>query len=303
MLDRRPAAHAQGRRLTRWCGGLLLALASALPIAAHAVQVVDDRGTRIELAAPPQRIVSLLPSLTETVCALGACDRLVAVDDFSNWPQAVQALPRVGGLEDARIEAIVAQRPDVVLLAGSARAIGRLERLGLKVVALEPRTLADMHRVVGQLDALLGTGRGPALWREIDAALAEASRALPAAQRGQRVYVEVGSGPYAASESSFVGELLARIGAVNVVPGALGPFPRLNPEFVVRADPQVIMLAHRVPELASRPGWPGITALRTGRVCRFSPQQSDVIVRPGPRLAEGAALMADCLRGRWRDIP
>ena len=82
--------------------GTGVAVATAAP-----VQVTDDRGRELTLAAPPQRIVSLLPSLTETVCELQACTRLVGTDRFSNWPAAVSALPKLGGLEDSQIERIV----------------------------------------------------------------------------------------------------------------------------------------------------------------------------------------------------
>jgi len=283
--------------------GILTALLLAALPARAALEAVDDRGQRVRLEAPPQRIVSMLPSLTETVCALGACDRLVAVDDFSNWPATVGRLPRVGGLEDAQVEAIVALRPDLVLLAGSTRALPRLERLGLKVLALEPRSLDDFQRVSAQLDAVLGTGRAGALWQQVQGELAQAARAIPPLQRGQRVYVEVGSGPYAASVGSFVGELVARVGGANIVPAAMGPFPRLNPEFVVRADPQVILVTDRHADLAARPGWRAISALRQGHVCRFTPAQADLLVRPGPRLGQGAALVVDCLLGRWRETP
>jgi len=276
--------------------GLLALLAAS---ASHAVTLTDDRGAHILLAAPPQRIVSLLPSLTETVCALGACERLVAVDTYSNWPQAVRALPAVGGMDDAQVESILALRPDLVLAATSTRAVARLESLGLKVLALEPRTLEDFRRVVGQLDRALGTSGGPALLQGVDAGLAGAATALTPAQRGTRVYFEVSSAPYAASEASFMGQLLARVGAANVVPGALGPFPKLNPEFIVRADPQVVMISDRTSgDLSARPGWSGLRALREGRVCRFTPAQSDVLVRPGPRMAEGARLMVACIQGR-----
>lgn len=287
------------------CAGLV-ALVTAMPF--HAIASgrsgpapVDDRGVAVTLAAPPQRLVSLLPSLTETICALGACDRLVAVDTHSNWPQAVRALPHVGGLDDAQIESILAARPDLVLAAASTRAIARLESLGLKVLALEPRTLEDFRRVVGLLDQVLGTARGPGLLQQVDSDLDAMARALPAAQRGVRVYFEVSSAPYAASESSFIGQLLARVGAANVVAGTLGPFPKLNPEFVVRADPQVIMVTDRASgDLSRRPGWTGLRALREGRVCRFNSAQADVLVRPGPRMAEGARLMVDCIRGRLK---
>ncbi|MEY4713504.1 MAG: hypothetical protein RIS88_2954 [Pseudomonadota bacterium] len=302
VLRRKPpgAAAPSWRRAV---AASLAVLAGALAGAAGATPTIlaDDRGVSVTLAAPPQRIVSLLPSLTETICALGACSRLVAVDTYSNWPQAVQALPHVGGLDDAQVESIVALRPDLVLAATSTRAIGRLESLGLKVLALEPRTLDDFRRVVGHLDRALGTQRGAALLQEVEAGLAGAAGALAPVQRGVRVYFEVSSAPYAASESSFIGQLLARVGAANVVAGTLGPFPKLNPEFVVRADPQVIMVTDRASgDLARRPGWSGLRALREGRVCRFTPAQADVLVRPGPRMAEGARLMVDCIQGRLK---
>lgn len=298
---------AKGHRLPRgWVMGLLFALFLALflalfsgllqPAWADPVRIVDDRGRTVTLPAPPRRIVSLLPSLTETVCALGACDRLVGVDDYSNWPERVKALPHVGGLEDAQVETVVALRPDLVLAATSTRSVARLEALGLPVLAIEPRTLADLRQVIARLDQALATGQGPALQAGIDQALAGAARLVPPAARGRRVYFEVNAAPYAASESSFIGELLSRLGAANVVPSALGPFPKLNPEFVVRADPQVIMTSSgSVVRLDERPGWRGITALREGRVCAFTPAQGDILVRPGPRLGEGLRLMADCL--------
>ena len=274
---------------------LLLALASPFA-AAGSVQLTDDRGVKIELAAPPQRIVSLLPSLTESVCELGACERLVGVDRYSNWPASVRALPQLGGGIDPNVEAIVALKPDVVLLARSSRVIERLEALGLKVVVLEPQTHADVHRVLGKVGQLLGSTEAERVWRGIDAAVAAAAQALPAGARGTRVYFEVNNAPYAASESSFIGETLARLGARNIVPAALGPFPKLNPEYVVRADPELIMVGERSAQgLEQRPGWGAIRAVRAGRICRFTAEQSDVLVRAGPRMAEAARLMAQCL--------
>ena len=275
---------------------LLLVLAMATLAQAAPVTVVDDRGHTVTLAQPPQRIVSLLPSLTETVCALDACQRLVGVDRYSNWPASVKALPVVGGGLDPNIEAIVALRPDVVLMATSSRAQARLESLGLKVVALEPKTYADVQRVLGKVGQVLGVADAQQVWRVIEAGVQAAAQSLPAAARGTRVYFEVNSGPYAAGPSSFIGETLARLGAGNIVPAALGPFPKLNPEFVVRADPDLIMVGARSAEgLAARPGWSQMRALRDGRLCRFDAAQSDVLIRPGPRMAEAARLMAGCL--------
>jgi len=275
---------------------LALVLAMATLAQAEPIQVVDDKGRTVTLAHTPQRIISLLPSLTETVCALGACERLVGVDRYSNWPASVVPLQGVGGGLDPNIEAIVALRPDVVLMATSSRAQARLESLGLKVVALEPKTYADVQRVLGKVGQVLGVADALQVWRVIDAGVQAAAQSLPAAARGTRVYFEVNSGPYAASPSSFIGETLARLGAGNIVPAALGPFPKLNPEFVVRADPDLIMVGARSAEgLAARPGWSQMRALREGRLCRFDAAQSDVLIRPGPRMAEAARLMAACL--------
>jgi iron complex transport system substrate-binding protein len=265
-------------------------------LAAHALDVVDERGVTVSLPQPPQRIVTLLPSLTEGVCALGACSRLVGVDNYSNSPDAVRALPQLGGGLDPNVEAIVALRPDAVLLAKSSRVTQRLEALGLRVLVLEPKSHADVRRVLDKLDQVLGTREAPSIWRAIDASVSAAAQSLPASARGQRVYFEVNSAPYAAGESSFIGETLARLGMRNIVPASLGPFPKLNPEYVVRADPDLIMVSVRsAAGMEQRPGWSGIRAVREGRICRFDAAQSDVLVRPGPRMDEAARLMARCI--------
>lgn len=270
----------------------------ALAWPAHAATVVDDRGVAVTLPAAPQRVITMLPSLAETVCELGACGRLVAVDSFSDWPDSVRRLPRVGGVADANIERIVALAPDLVLLSATSPAIGRLQALGVTVFGIELKTLADVQRSVQTIGRVLDVPGAPALWQRIEAGLAQAARALPAQARGTTVYFEVSAGPYAAGEASHIGELLARLGAVNIVPARLGSVPKLNPEFVVRADPQVIMLAAESDgPLAERPGWSRIRALRDGRVCRFTPAESNVVSRPGPRVVEAAQILARCLRG------
>lgn len=284
---------------------LLTACAALMP--ARALQLTDDRGVSVSFAQSPQRIVSLLPSLTESVCAMDQCQRLVGVDRYSNYPASVRSLPVLGGGLDPNIEGIVALRPDVVLLATSSRASQRLESLGIKVVALEPKSHADVRRVLGKIGVLLdipeaaGAAR---LWRTIDASISAAAQSLSPRARRARVYFEVNRGPYAAGESSFIGETLTRLGVKNVVPASLGPFPRLNPEFVVRANPDVIMVGNRsMQAMASYPGWGSIKAVKEQRICVFGEAESDVVVRPGPRMAEAARLMARCLEDKAPAAP
>ena len=193
----------------------------------------------------------------------------------------------------------MALRPDVVLLSTSARGIPQLEALGLKVVALQQDDAADVRRVLDVLGRVLAVPDAQRVWREIDAGVAAAARALPPAARGTRVYFEVSRGPYAAGANSFLGELLHRLGARNVVGPELGPFPRLNPEFVVRADPDVIMVGElNAQGMAQRPGWSNLRALRQGRLCVYTAEESDVLMRPGPRMAEAARLLVRCLAAK-----
>ncbi|HVT10046.1 MAG TPA: helical backbone metal receptor [Polyangia bacterium] len=249
------------------------------------------------LPAPPRRIVTLLPSLTESVCALGACDRLVGTDRFSNWPSSVQALPKLGGLEDAQIERIVALKPDVVLASVSARVMDRLESLGVRVIALESRNRADVKRTLFALGQLLGTpGKAEQVWAAVERDSRAAAARVPAAQRGQRVYFEIDAAPYAAGPSSFIGETLRGMGLDNAVPAELGAFPKLNPEFVVRAQPDILMAAQAsLAEMPRRPGWSALRALADKRTCGFPNSTYEIIVRPGPRMGEAAAALADCL--------
>lgn len=253
--------------------------------------------TAAAAAAPPQRIVSLVPGLTESVCAMGACARLIGIDRSSNWPAQVAALPKLGGLHDAQVERIAALKPDLVLAAPSARAVPRLQALGLKVVVLHTRNHQDVQHNLQVLGELLGdTMRAQAVWREIEARLVEAAARVPAAQRGRSVYFEIESSPYAAGPESFIGQTLQRLSLRNIVPAAMGPFPKVSPEFVVRAQPDIIMAELRnVQLMPGRPGWDALRALQQRQVCAFAGAEYEVLVRPGPRMGQAALQLADCL--------
>lgn len=263
------------------------------------IVVRDDSGREVRFAHPAQRVVTLLPSLTETVCALGACARLVATDRYSDFPAAVRSLPKAGGLDDAQVEEIVRLKPDVVLLSLSQRIAGRLQELGVQSVSLETQTFAHIAHSVALIGQVLGLPeRAAALNEEIDRnvhAVSERARARGHGP-GPSVYVEVDRAPYAAGAGSFIGEMLARLGARNIVTPDLGPFPRLNPEYVVRHDPDVIIVTEEeLPNFAERPGWDQIRAVKEQRVCSFPAEVRYMIERPGPRVADGMQALAACL--------
>jgi iron complex transport system substrate-binding protein len=269
--------------------------------ASASIVIKDDRGSEVRLASPAQRVVSMLPSLTESVCALGKCSVLVGVDRFSNWPKSVDALPHLGGIADANIEGIVRLKPDLVLVEKSSPLIARLQSLGILVMAFDVQSMTDVQRTLRQLDTVLGSTESGAVWDRIQLEIARANRALSPSQKAARVYFEVSSAPFAAGKTSFIGELIDRLGMQNIATEKMGVFPKINPEFVVQSKPDLIMSTEASPkQLAQRPGWKSIPAIQGNRVCFFSADQADVLVRPGPRMGDAAALIADCV---MRSLP
>lgn len=283
----------------------VLSLAGPVHATASRLAIVDDAGTAVSLPASPARIVSLLPSLTEAVCVLGACDRLIGVDRWSNWPAQVKTLPRLGSLDEAPLERIVALKPDLVLLAPSSRVAPRLRQLGLTVAELDARDLPGVEGLLHKVAALLGQPEAATRrWAAIRQELEQAARSVPASARGHAVYVEVSSAPHAAGEASYIGQMLRQQGARNIVPASLGPFPKLNPEFVVRARPELVIVgADEVVALRRRPGWSAIPAVRDQRICALQPHEMDALSRPGPRLPEAARVLASCLNQAWGAKP
>lgn len=275
---------------------LLLTLWQAYCCAWAAVSVTDDKGRKVAIAQAPKRIISLLPSLTETVCALGRCQDLVGVDRYSNYPEAVHKLPQLGGGLDPQIEAIFALKPDLVLAASSSPGTERLAALGLTVLQLEPKDQADAVRVIRTLAQALFVADPEPVIRQMDLEFMQAQALLPAGARGKKIYFEVSSGPYAAGAASFIGQTISQLGLVNIVGPELGPFPKINPELVVRAQPDVVVIADSsFSALAQRPGWGMVRALKEQKVCTFSSADGDLLVRPGPRMGQGALLLTRCL--------
>jgi iron complex transport system substrate-binding protein len=261
--------------------------------------VRDDRGVQHHFSHPPQRVITLLPSLTETVCAIGECGRIVGTDRYSNWPAEVVALPKLGGIDDALIERIVALKPDVVLSAISTRAVQRIESLGIRVLAFDSDSHEQVRASLMRVATLLAAEpQARSVWAAIEVQIEQAAQRVPTALRGRAVYFEADAGPYAAGAASFVGQTLARLKLANIAPASMGAFPKLNPEFVVRAQPFVIFVEQQhAAALAQRPGWSGLQALKQGHVCAFEPAAFELLTRPGPRMGQAALTMADCLAG------
>ncbi|MES1183130.1 MAG: ABC transporter substrate-binding protein [Myxococcales bacterium] len=258
------------------------------------VQVRDDLGRSVVVPARPRRILCLLPSFTETVFALGAGDQVVGVDDYSDYPPATQHLPKLGGLYDTQVERALALEPDLVLISEAHGAVAALASGGAAVWAGSPHRFEDVYRVIELTGTLLGRQREAAelvarLGAEI-AAVEASVRSFPSVS----VYYELDPAPYTVGPNSFMGVLLTKAGGRNIVPATLGDFPKINPELVVSSNPEVIIGAS-LDDVARRPGWGDLSAVKTRQVYAWSSAEAHLVSRPGPRLAEGLRALAQRL--------
>lgn len=266
----------------------------APPPSTAAISITDDVGRAVRLAGPARRVVSLAPSHTELVFALGAGDRLVGRTPACDFPPAAAAVPPVGNLFPPAYERIVGATPDLVLMTdGSVDVRHRLEKQGLVVAVVHPRTLADVAGAMRTIGALLGVEAAPVAAR-FEAALAEASR--PGGADAPGVFYEIGFDPlYGAGREGFVGDLIRRAGGQSPLPGE---WPALSTEQLVAADPALIVVgsAARAEAIRARApaGWSAIAAVKAGRVVAVP--DPDLFVRPGPRVVEGLRWLAAELR-------
>jgi iron complex transport system substrate-binding protein len=271
------------------------ATAAAFPVT---IRDFQDRATVIK--SRPERIVSIGPSNTEFLFALGAGDRVVGVDDFSNFPAEASSREKVGGVK-VSLEKVVSLRPDlVVTVKFSDGTIEGIAASGIAVLVIDPQRLLDVPRTAVVLGTAIGAD-GQALASDIERKL-EALRTRTASITPKpRVFHEVDASdpakPFTVGPGSFIDELIVIAGGTNIAARTGSAYPQLSVEEIVSADPEVIVLGDSdygvtAEQVAARPGWSGVTAVRTGRVMPIS---GDLVSRPGPRVVEAAELYAKLL--------
>ena len=271
---------------------------SVAPAPHYPLTVTDDRGKTITMRLAPARVVSLAPSATEIVFALGAQDRLVAVDDYSDHPAEAKALPKLGGFRTSP-ERILAYRPDLIFAISSGDLAEQLDQRGQPVVVFDPNDLEGVYANIGLIGTLLDREEAArALVDRMRARIAAVALKAGGATTRPRVLHEVDSTDparvYVAGPRNFIDSIITLVGGQNVGASAPTKFPRFSPEEIVRSDPQVIVLGDArygvTPAVvAARPGYAVIDAVRNGRVL---PIDEDIVSRPGPRLADGVEAYA-----------
>ena len=259
----------------------------------------DATGTVVRFETAPGRIISFSPGATEILFAIGAGDRVVATDRFSDFPAETADLPKLE-YSNPDPEAALAHDADLVLMATRQREqVEQFRDLGMRVIFLpEPEDIDGVYAHIELLGRLTGEGdSAAAIVGEMRERIEQVAQAVSDAEARPRVFYELSPDLYTVSPETFIGSLIALAGGENVAAGATSPFPQLSAEAVIEADPEVVLLSdHEAGEsaetVAARPGWDGVSAVVTGRI---SPVDPDLLNRPGPRLAEGIEAVARAL--------
>ena len=267
----------------------------------------SDRGGRqVTLSAPPKRIVSLAPSITETLFAIGAGSQLVGVTTFCNFPAEVAALTKVGGFtaDTLSLEAIINLSPDLVLAgdAGQLALLEALKPLGIPVLLFAPERIQEVYADIEQLGAMTGheaeAATALATMRQRIERVAAAVADIPSDQR-LRVFWEVFDEPLmTAGPMTFIGQLIELAGAQNIFADANEGYPQVSTEAIIERNPDVIIgpdyhADKLTPELiAQRPGWDQLAAVKNERIHLLN---DDIVSRPGPRLADALEELARIL--------
>lgn len=282
--------------------------ALAIPIHALARTVVDDAGRAFVLERPPQRIVSLAPSLTELVFAAGGGASLVGTSALSDYPPAARAIERIGDAGRLDVERVIALRPDLVLIwqrGNTSRELEQLEGAGIRLFRLEPRRLDDVARAIERLGALLGHEREAALRANEMRAALDRLRAAHAGAAPVTVFYQVWRQPLMTiNGKQLIDDILSLCGGRNVFASLTPLVPVISTEAVVGVDPEAILTAsesaaatpwQRDPANPSFAPWlrhRGMTAVRRGWLYILN---GDNISRQGPRVVDGAAAVCAVL--------
>jgi iron complex transport system substrate-binding protein len=270
------------------------------------ISLVDGLGRRVALASPAQRVVSLAPSNTEILFAVGAGSQVVGRDSFSDYPQAASAIQDIGGsMGNYNTEAILALKPDLVLAGGinSADQVAALEKVGLTVYYLaNPSTLEEMYANLETVGQLTGrSAQAAQLVASLQARVKVVDEKISQIKNRPTVYYEVDATdptkPYTYGPGSFGDLLIQRAGGTNIGDKLQGQFAQISLEQLVNANPTVVLLGDAAGGMtpamfAARAGLQNLQAVQDHQVYVFN---DDLISRPGPRLVDGLEALAKLL--------
>jgi iron complex transport system substrate-binding protein len=253
------------------------------------IRVVDDAGKTITLERPARRVVSLAPSNTEIMFALGAEDAVVGVSSLCNYPPEAATREKVGDFFNPNLEKILSLKPDLVLAVAGVQAsvVTALTEAGIPVVTLDPTSLAEVQEDFKKIGLLVGKKEeGERLAQELKNVIERLqAEKLPA----RRVFFEISNQPLMSpGAKTFISDAIDAAGGINLGDSFGSGWVTVSPEELVRKDPEVYLFSSALGEttesLAKRPGYSSLTCFKNRAVY---PVTDDLIMRPGPRLAKG----------------
>ncbi|MBN1813590.1 MAG: cobalamin-binding protein [Anaerolineae bacterium] len=264
------------------------------------ITVEDDVGNAVTLDAVPERIISLAPSHTETLYALGLGDKVVGVTEYCNYPPEAAEKPKVGSFTTIDLEQVVGLEPDLVLATTMhmAETVPALQERGITVFVIDPQTVSDVLDAIGRIGQITGQQEtADALVVDVQARIDAVQERVKGTPR-PKVFWELGAELYTVGPNTFIDDLITLAGGENVAADADTPWPQLSVEAIILKDPDVIVLAdHNYGQTAEmvkeRPGWEDIRAVKEGHIIEIV--DDDIVSRPGPRLVEGVEFLAQAL--------
>jgi iron complex transport system substrate-binding protein len=286
----------------RWSRFLFLVFFLFLSRPSSAAFFEDEIGRKVEVKTPPRRIISVAPSVTETLFALGLGERIVGVSDYCNYPPEARGKEKVGGYITPSMEKIISLHPDLVIQTADGDLktfVNRLAGLGIPVYITNPRSVPEILRAISKIGGVTDSSSGAqALVGSMRAKMIDVQERIEGRPR-LRVLHAMSVDPLISSgKGTFVHDLIRLGGGENIAENGKGKHPLLSMEEVVTRDPQVIILSSMLsnePMTAQRAWWSRyrqISAVREGRIGVI---QADLILRPSPRIVEGLVEVAKAI--------
>jgi iron complex transport system substrate-binding protein len=280
------------------CGGAVpTAPSPSVTASPFPAALTDFQNRSVTVPARPERLVSIGPSITAFLFALGAGPRVVGVDDFSDEPAEAATREHVGGIK-VNFEKVVALRPDLVLsVKFSDGTIEKLQSASLNVLVVDPQTVSDVAKtatLLGKAVGADGEALAGSIQQRVDAVKAKTAKVATR----PRIYHEIdASDPakiFTVGPGSYINDLIDIAGGINIAARAPSAYPQLSAEEILRSDPEIIVLAadaysSKPGDVAARQGWSIIAAVKNNRIFTIDP---NLINRPGPRVGEAAETYA-----------
>jgi iron complex transport system substrate-binding protein len=269
------------------------------------VQITDQSGKEVKLDKAPQRIISLAPSNTEILFALGLADRVVGVTEYCDYPQAAKEKPKIGGYSTVDFEKVVQLEPDIIFATNKHQAdtIPKLEEFGLTVVVINPETIEEVFEAITLIGNCTGKSQEASqlvteMSSQVQAVVDKTRDLLPSEM--PRVFYVVRADPlYTAGSGTLIDELITLAGGTNIF-HSVSSYPSVNLEEVIQANPQVIIAGSSMGSAEPALGFLGtddrlenVDARTNNKLYEID---VDIVSRPGPRLTEALSQLASMIQ-------